>query len=189
MTDAPAIAPVSIDAYLARINLAELYTPLVVKVSEALSLARQQGADYYAISGYRSWEEQAALHAQGRLTPSWDAGVSSVLGTPVTNARAGYSAHNFCIAIDLCRDKDRARYGLQPDHNMPAYKILAECAVKVGLEAAYYWKSFPEGYHIQLPLEAHGLSLALLREEYRRTPDKGEAIRRIRSILNAHGPF
>jgi hypothetical protein len=190
LTDATAIvAPVSIDVLLARINVADIYAPMMVRVREMLSLAQQQGADYYATSGYRGWEEQSALYAQGRITPSWNAASHPPLGTPVTKARAGYSSHNFCIAIDFTRDKDRDRRGLQPDHDMPAYRILAECAVKVGLESLYYSKDFPEGYHVQLPLESRGLSLALLREEYRKTPDKQAAMRRIRQILNLHGPW
>lgn len=189
MTDAPAIVPVTIDVLLARLDTSALFPPLVRKCREMLSLAQQAGADYYATSGYRGWEEQSALYAQGRLTPSWNATEHPPLGTPVTKARAGYSAHNFGIAIDFTRDKNRERRGLQPDHDMPAYRILAECAVKVGLEAAYYWTEFPEGYHVQLPLKAHGLDLSLLREEYRKTPDKAAAMRRIHSILQAHGTW
>jgi peptidoglycan LD-endopeptidase CwlK len=43
------------------------------------------------ISGFRTYAEQDALYAQGRTTP----------GNIVTNARAGYSNHNFGIAFDI----------------------------------------------------------------------------------------
>ncbi len=43
------------------------------------------------ISGLRSYEEQDALYAQGRTAP----------GNKVTNARGGYSNHNFGIAFDI----------------------------------------------------------------------------------------
>lgn len=118
---------------------------LAVKLVEAC-LAR--GVQYYAISGYRSVEEQNGLYAQGRTKP----------GAIVTNARGGQSAHNFGVAIDFCKDADVARAGLQPDWNADSYKVLAEEAKKLGLEAGLYWQ-FKDAPHIQLPLTAHGIKL------------------------------
>jgi len=42
--------------------------------------------------GYRTFEEQAALYNQGRTKP----------GKIVTNARAGFSYHNYGLAFDIC---------------------------------------------------------------------------------------
>lgn len=52
--------------------------------------AAKQGLQYVAINGCRTWDEQEKLYAQGRTSP----------GKIVTNARPGYSYHNFGLAID-----------------------------------------------------------------------------------------
>lgn len=44
------------------------------------------------VQGLRTVEEQNALYAQGRTRP----------GKKVTNARGGYSWHNYGLAIDFC---------------------------------------------------------------------------------------
>lgn len=50
-----------------------------------------QGLTARIISGTRTFDEQNKLYAQGRTSP----------GNVVTNARAGYSNHNFGIAWDV----------------------------------------------------------------------------------------
>src|SRR5205085_7135862 len=99
--------------------------------------------EFYAISGFREAKEQEALYAIGRTT--------QLNRKPVTNAKPYSSFHNFGLAIDFCRDADTTRDGLQPDWKFEDYKILAEEAVKVGLEPGYNWKKFPEGPHVQVP--------------------------------------
>lgn len=44
------------------------------------------------VSGFRSHEEQAKLYAKGRTAP----------GPKVTNAKPGYSMHNYGLAFDIC---------------------------------------------------------------------------------------
>ena len=53
--------------------------------------AREHGITINIISGTRTYAEQDALYAQGRTRP----------GNVVTNARGGYSNHNFGIAFDI----------------------------------------------------------------------------------------
>lgn len=129
------------------------YPAFTYRCLDLAAACRKRGADYFAISGYRSFKKQGDLHAQGRTKP----------GKIVTNATPGFSAHNYGVAEDWCKDKDATRAGLQPDWNLSEYVILAEEAVKLGLEAAYYWKSFKEGPHVQLPLEAKGIKFAELK--------------------------
>jgi peptidoglycan L-alanyl-D-glutamate endopeptidase CwlK len=57
---------------------------------QAKELVAKEGLDYKAISGLRSWEDQAVLYAKGRTSP----------GPIVTNAKPGSSMHNFGLAID-----------------------------------------------------------------------------------------
>ncbi len=139
-----------------RVNPVTLYPPFVDKLAKALDAAEKRGAAYFVISGYRSAEEQAKLYAQGRTKP----------GRIVTNARAWQSYHQFHAAADMCRDADVAREGLQPDWQLEAYRILAECAKDVGLESAFYWKSFREGPHVQLPFDRMRLSKDALKTAY-----------------------
>jgi peptidoglycan L-alanyl-D-glutamate endopeptidase CwlK len=48
------------------------------------------------VEGYRSLERQAELYAQGRTTP----------GPKVTNAKPGYSWHNYGLAVDFVFKKE-----------------------------------------------------------------------------------
>ena len=139
---------------LTKINWDSIYPPFRERCFELAAKCREQGADYYSISGFRSFAEQAALFAQGRTAP----------GQIVTRAKPGQSAHNYGIAVDWCRDADMKRDGLQPDWRLPDYELLAKTAESMGLEAAYFWKTFKEGPHVQLPLGKAGLDLEGLRK-------------------------
>ena len=117
------------------------YMPFLERYLEALEKCRARGATYYAISLYRSYEEQTKLYAQGR----------TAAGAIVTNARAGSSAHNFGCAADCARDANLQLAGLQPTWNAKDYSILGEEVVKVGLEWAGNWKTFKEYGHVGWP--------------------------------------
>lgn len=144
------------DNLLVRISLPVLYPPFADKIQTLVANCRARGADYWAISGERTWEEQAEIYAQGRSKP----------GKIVTNAKPGSSAHNFAIAVDFCFDKDTKREGLQPDWSTEKYEILAEEAKKLGLDSGFWWKKFTDAPHVQLNISSVGLTLANLREAY-----------------------
>lgn len=57
----------------------------------AIPTAEARGYTLKVICGTRDWAEQTALYAKGRTTA----------GPKVTNARAGYSFHNFGCAFDI----------------------------------------------------------------------------------------
>lgn len=146
----PAPEP-NVDDLLKRIDVTALYPWFAAKVRLTLTRCRMQSADYYAISGYRSPQEQEALYAEGRTVKVRD-------GKPVkivTNARPGRSAHNYGAAVDGCRDADATRAGLQPDWDIEDYALWAEQSRVIGLEAGYFWVNFKEGPHIQMPLKQH----------------------------------
>jgi peptidoglycan L-alanyl-D-glutamate endopeptidase CwlK len=136
-----------------RLDLDYLYPPFLELALELAAGCRQRGAEYWAISGYRSPQEQAKIYFQGRTTP----------GKIVTNAKPGLSAHQYGIAVDFCLDKDLGREGLQPDFRLEAYELLAEEARKLGLESGMDWKAFREGPHVQLAIGTKGVSLVMLR--------------------------
>lgn len=144
------------DELLKRINITVLYNIFLERIKVLLQNCAKQGAVYYATSGLRTYDEQNALYAKGRTAP----------GGKVTNAKGGYSPHNFCLAIDFCRDADLNKTGLQPDYKDASYKILADEARLLGLEPGYYWTSFPDHQHVQMPLKSKGITWAKLRELY-----------------------
>jgi len=127
--------------------------PVFTRLLEAgKTIALLHGADYVAISGHRSYAEQTELYAKGRTKP----------GRIVTNARAGYSNHNFGIAVDFGVFKD----GKYLDSAKPAlankiHKQVAEWAAKHEwiIEWGGNWKSFQDIPHFQLK----GHTLAQLR--------------------------
>lgn len=103
------------------------------------------GLEVKIISGTRTYAEQNALYAKGRTAP----------GPRVTNARGGYSNHNFGIAFDIGIFRD-GKY-LPESKYYDACGILAEGC---GLEWGGRWKSFTDKPHFQLRT---GLTLAQMR--------------------------
>jgi len=159
---------------LSRLAPHTLYPPFLARVELLSARCRERGRDYHAISGLRSMEDQAKLYAQGRTAP----------GKIVTNAKPGYSAHQYGIAVDFCLDGDLTRAGLQPDWNIAGYDVLAAEARALGLDAAYYWQTFREGPHVQLDINARGLTFARLKAAHDRSGMPG-----VWTLLDQHGPW
>ena len=105
----------------------------------------KQDIDILITSTYRDSESQNALYAQGR----------TAIGHKVTNARAGFSFHNYRIAFDFVPLKN----GKAQWEDIDLFKHCGKIAESLGLEWAGSWKSFREFCHCQLP----GLSLTELR--------------------------
>jgi hypothetical protein len=145
-----------------------VYPPMQRKYREALLFCQLEQAEFYATCGTRSYGGQTKLFLKGRRTPGPHAGEVNypALGLSVTKARAGESSHNFGIAIDSTRDGDLHRIGLQPDFNIAHYEVLARAGKRVGLHSLFYDPEFREGPHLELDLEAKGLTRNLLRIEF-----------------------
>jgi peptidoglycan L-alanyl-D-glutamate endopeptidase CwlK len=95
----------------------------------------QKGLDICYISGTRTYAEQDALYAKGRTTG----------GPIVTNARGGYSNHNFGIAVD-CGLFLPNRYL----EDTPFYRQIGDVvALHPELEWGGSWKSIQDEPHIQ----------------------------------------
>lgn len=137
------------DRFFKRIDQSQIAPFFLAKCKQlVLNCIHTHGKTYYAISGFRSPEEQEKLYNIGRNGDS---------RPTVTNAQGFKSYHNFGLAIDFCWDKDSKREGLQPGWEIESYKRLAEEAVKLGLVAGYNFK-MQDGPHIQIPLNAIGLA-------------------------------
>jgi peptidoglycan L-alanyl-D-glutamate endopeptidase CwlK len=124
---------------------------LLPKVAELarhfISSCSKEDIDLLITSTYRDKECQAALYAKGRTAP----------GRIVTNARPGYSYHNWCVAFDF----------VPIVHGKPAWNdagLFERCGViaeSCGLEWAGRWKRFREMAHCQY---TGGLTLAELQD-------------------------
>jgi peptidoglycan L-alanyl-D-glutamate endopeptidase CwlK len=148
-----------------RIDTSTLYPPFYAKLQQLLINVQARQAVYYVISGYRSIPEQDALYAKGRTVIGDNPTPANPMGDKVTKAKGGTSNHNFAIAADNCRDADLVKRGLQMDWKDEDYQILAEEAVKIGLESGFYWHSKDPG-HVQLPLDKNGITEQMLMDEY-----------------------
>jgi hypothetical protein len=127
-----------------RINLDLLYPPFLARLLDVLAECEFRGAPYYCTLGTRTFAEQAKLYFQGRTTP----------GPIVTNAPAGSSLHNFGCAVDVVRDGDLAKVGLQPDWGKEGYQILKEEAEKAGLQQNV--PGLNDYGHVQVRFTANG---------------------------------
>lgn len=97
--------------------------------------AASVGITIKVISGLRTYEEQDALYAQGRTKP----------GNIITNARGGYSNHNFGIAFDI-----GIFQGNKYLVDSPKYKTVGILGMDIGLEWGGSWKSIVDEPHFQL---------------------------------------
>ena len=93
------------------------------------------GFEIKVISGFRSWQEQDELFAQGRTKP----------GRKVTNCKGGESNHNFGIAFDI-GVFDGTRY--LPES--PSYDAVGALGKQLGLEWGGDWASIVDKPHFEL---------------------------------------
>ncbi len=117
--------------------------------------AAASGIQIKVISGHRSYAEQDALYARGRTVQP---------GPIVTNARGGYSNHNFGIAFDIGVFEGSRYLG-----ESPKYRAVGMLGREIGLEWGGNWKDLVDQPHFQLrPAWASDLSgrelLAALRQ-------------------------
>lgn len=117
------------------------------EVTEAL---KPHGVEVKIISGSRTYAEQNVLYAKGRTAP----------GPRVTNARGGYSNHNFGIAWDIGLFKN-GKYL----EESPFYTVCGRIGETLGLEWGGSWKSIQDEPHFNLRT---GLTLAQMRDRVAR---------------------
>jgi peptidoglycan LD-endopeptidase CwlK len=147
-------------------NIATLL-PRVRPFARALiEKAANQGIIIKVTSGTRSFAEQDQLFAQGRTKP----------GKIVSNARGGFSNHNFGIAFDVTiftgsSDPEKAK---TPVFESPIYKAIGALGTELGLEWGGNWKTIVDEPHFQLrPRWAADLREKDMLAELRRRKDAG----------------
>jgi peptidoglycan L-alanyl-D-glutamate endopeptidase CwlK len=116
--------------------------PEVQPIARALvQKAAQSGIQIKILSALRTYAEQDALYAQGRTKP----------GAKVTNARGGYSNHNFGIAFDVGVFEGTKYLG-----ESVKYKAIGVLGIELGLEWGGNWKTIVDQPHFQLRPEWAG---------------------------------
>lgn len=124
--------------------------------------AANAGIRIRVISGLRTYAEQDALYAQGRTTA----------GNIVTNARGGYSNHNFGIAFDIGVFEGNRYLG-----DSPKYKAVGVLGEELGLEWGGNWKTIVDQPHFQLrPVWALNLPERQMLAELRQRQSAGTAV-------------
>lgn len=128
-------------------SLTELHPKVAAMAAEFIKQCANHGIEVLITSTYRDNESQAALYAQGRTKP----------GKRVTNAKPGYSWHNWRCAFDFVPIVN----GKAIWNDEELFIRCGEIAEGIGLEWAGRWKSFKEMAHCQ---HTGGLTLADFRQ-------------------------
>src|SRR5262245_57376273 len=118
------------------------------------------GINAKIIGGSRTFAEQDDLFAQGRTKP----------GRIVTNARGGFSNHNFGITFDVGVFEGANYLG-----ESPKYKAVGALGMELGLDWGGNWKSFVDEPHFQLrPKWAGDMKESVMLAELRTRKDSGK---------------
>ncbi|NUU62470.1 M15 family metallopeptidase [Paenibacillus agri] len=127
-----------------------------------------KGVPIIITQGLRTFAEQNALYAQGRSKP----------GNIVTNARGGFSYHNYGLAVDfalLLPDGRGISWDMKRDGNgnkTADWQEVVQEAKKLGFEWGGDWTSFKDYPHLQ---NAYGLSIDQLRAGLRPSAEQIKA--------------
>lgn len=158
---APAVAIDPVDARSEKVIATLL--PEVRPIARMLvQKAAQAGVRIKILSGLRTYAEQDALFAKGRTAP----------GPKVTNARGGYSNHNFGIAFDVGVFEGARYLG-----ESPKYRAVGALGADLGLEWGGNWKTLVDQPHFQLrPAWAAELSEREMLAELRERNDSGTPV-------------
>jgi len=121
--------------------LAKVNPALAEKVSAAADGLAASGTFLLVVSGLRTAAEQDALYAQGRSAP----------GHIVTNARAGYSMHNYGLAVDVVPYLSGSSGQLNWRANTAQFRAMVAALEAQDLIWGGSWKSLPDDDHFQMP--------------------------------------
>lgn len=107
---------------------------------DANGVAADFGCRYIAISGHRTWAEQDALYAIGRTRP----------GRKVTNAKGGFSNHNFAIAADYgVFHQGKYLDDKNPQLAEKVHDKVAQDCEDYGLDWGGNWQTFEDKPHYE----------------------------------------
>jgi len=143
-------------------NIATLLPEVRPFARTLVQKAANAGIRIKVISGLRTFDEQNALFAKGRTAP----------GPVVTNAKGGFSNHNFGIAFDIGVFEGNSYL---PES--PKYKAVGALGMDIGLEWGGNWKDLADQPHFQLrPTWAADIPERQMLAELRSRHDTGAAV-------------
>lgn len=129
-------------------KIATLHPKIREKATEFINKAEKEGIKLRVTSGFRTYEEQDKLYAQGRTTS----------GSVVTNARAGHSNHNFATAFDVVPiENGSANY----DSNQ--WQKIGQIGKSFGFKWGGDWQGLIDMPHFEMNF---GNTVAELRNKY-----------------------
>ncbi|UQZ33656.1 hypothetical protein C2I18_08950 [Paenibacillus sp. PK3_47] len=137
-------------------RLAGLHPVVLAAAEKLIERCYVSGVPILITQGLRTAAEQDALYAQGRTKP----------GAIVTNARGGYSYHNYGLAIDfalLLPGGSHASWDMKRDGNndgIADWQEVVKQAKAIGLEWGGDFTSFKDYPHFQM---SFGISISGLR--------------------------
>lgn len=120
---------------MANKRLEDLHPVVRKKAEEFLQLCKEKGMNVLIYDTLRTFEEQDELYAQGRTKP----------GKKVTNARAGYSYHNYGLAFDCVPMVN----GKTAWDRLDLFQKMGLVGKSVGLEWGGDWTKFRDYPHFQ----------------------------------------
>jgi peptidoglycan L-alanyl-D-glutamate endopeptidase CwlK len=123
--------------------IATLQPPVRPLARALVNAAAKKGITIHVTSGLRSYAEQDALYEQGRSKP----------GKIVTNARGGYSSHNWGTSFDITVFANG-----KPKWEGPEYATVGQIGKELGLAWGGDWEIADEPHFTLRPTWAKGLS-------------------------------
>lgn len=126
-----------------RISLPRIMTLHPELRNEAISIfneIEESGVIPRCTFAYRSWPDQDLIYSYGRTRPNPNTSNPNAIAT---NAKAGFSFHNYGLAIDCCLLRKGDMFSLTADDDKDGIADWLEM-VKIfeahGWEAGYRWK-------------------------------------------------
>jgi peptidoglycan L-alanyl-D-glutamate endopeptidase CwlK len=122
--------------------LATVNPTLADKVRDAAEGLAAGGIHLLVVSGLRTAAEQDALYEKGR---------DGSTEKKVTNAKAGYSMHNYGLAVDVVPFSSGEAGEVNWDIKTPQFEAMVSALKAQGLVWGGDWVRFPDDDHFQMP--------------------------------------
>ena len=135
-------------------TLAGVFPGLALLVRQAQAALTPQNIFMCVYEGLRTQAQQNALYAEGRTLP----------GKIVTEARAGWSNHNYGLAVDIVPYLQGSEGALNWTVESAQYQAVVKALKAQGLVYGGDWKTFPDMDHWQLPNMPPSPDAAMLRD-------------------------
>lgn len=119
-------------------RLSAVHPTLAAKIHQLAASLAAEGTTIIVVQGLRTVDEQDTLYEQGRTTP----------GNIVTNARGGYSWHNFGLAVDCAPLNADASVDWNAAH--PQWKRMESAGQALGLTSGATFVRLVDAPHFQL---------------------------------------